>query len=122
MKMYGGMEVQLHAFLTLALNGGEWSASFTSHITTRERTLGTYWVGGWVDPRAGLDKVAKRKTPYPCQELKHGHPAHNLVTILTEICHVAVNLLNKCHGQLTRNSFPSWGMADNPSPYKSSTS
>jgi hypothetical protein len=26
-----------------------------------ERALGTYWIGGWVDPRAGLDDVQKRK-------------------------------------------------------------
>jgi len=26
MKMHCGVEVQLHTFLTLALNGGEWSA------------------------------------------------------------------------------------------------
>jgi hypothetical protein len=23
--------------------------------------IGTYWIGGWVDPRAGLDDVKKRK-------------------------------------------------------------
>jgi len=23
----------------------------------------TNWIGGWVDPRAGLDAVAKRKNP-----------------------------------------------------------
>jgi hypothetical protein len=27
----------------------------------RERASGTYWIGGWVDPRAGLDDVEKRK-------------------------------------------------------------
>jgi hypothetical protein len=27
----------------------------------RGKTLGTHWIGGWVDPRAGLDGVEKRK-------------------------------------------------------------
>jgi hypothetical protein len=26
-----------------------------------ERTLSIHWIGGWVDPRAGLDDVEKRK-------------------------------------------------------------
>jgi hypothetical protein len=26
-----------------------------------ERAPGTHWIGGWVDPRAGLDDVEKRK-------------------------------------------------------------
>jgi hypothetical protein len=34
MKSYGSMEVQLHAFLTLAQGGSEWSASHTDHFTT----------------------------------------------------------------------------------------
>jgi hypothetical protein len=30
MQLYGGMEVQLHEFLTLVLEGGEWLASRTT--------------------------------------------------------------------------------------------
>jgi hypothetical protein len=29
--------------------------------------FGTHWIEGWVDLRAGLDKVKKRN-PFPCQE------------------------------------------------------
>ena len=36
MKMYEGLKVLLHAFLTLALAGGEWSASCPGHFTPRE--------------------------------------------------------------------------------------
>jgi hypothetical protein len=61
MKAYWGVEVQLHAFLTLALNGGEWSASRPGRFTPRERAPGTHWIGGWVGPKAGLDAVLKRK-------------------------------------------------------------
>jgi hypothetical protein len=31
MKAYGGVDVQIHIFLTLALTGGEWSASHPEH-------------------------------------------------------------------------------------------
>jgi hypothetical protein len=48
-------------FLTLALDGGEQSASQPGHFTPRERMPGTNWIGGWVGPRAGLDAVHKRK-------------------------------------------------------------
>jgi len=40
-KTYGGMEVQLHAFLTSALDGGEWSASRAGYFTPMERVPGT---------------------------------------------------------------------------------
>jgi hypothetical protein len=43
MKTYWGMEVYLHAFLTSALDGGEWSASRPSRFTPRERAP---WIGG----------------------------------------------------------------------------
>jgi hypothetical protein len=41
--------------LTLALDGGEWSASCPSCFTPRERAPGTHWIGGQVGPRAVLD-------------------------------------------------------------------
>jgi len=43
--------------LTSALDGGEWSASRPGRFTPRERARGTYWIGGWVGPRAVLDAV-----------------------------------------------------------------
>jgi hypothetical protein len=52
-----------------------WVVSFTpGRFTSMQRAFGTHWVGDWVGARAGLDTVAKRKTPYPCQESNPGHP------------------------------------------------
>jgi hypothetical protein len=65
MKGYGRVNVQIHIFLTSALVGGEWSASRPGGFTHGERDRGTHWIGGWVDPRTGLDDVEKRKfLPY----------------------------------------------------------
>jgi hypothetical protein len=38
MKAYGGTDVQIHIFLTSALAGGEWSASYSGRFTPGERT------------------------------------------------------------------------------------
>jgi hypothetical protein len=59
MKAYGGVHVQIHIFLTLALAGGEWPASRPCRFTPGERAPGTHWIGGWVGPTAGLDDVEK---------------------------------------------------------------
>jgi hypothetical protein len=61
MKAYGGVDVQIHIFLTSALVRGEWSASRPGRFTPEERAPGTHWIGGWVNPRAGLDDVEKWK-------------------------------------------------------------
>jgi hypothetical protein len=53
MKTYWGVEVQLRAFLTSALDGDEWLASRLGRFNPRERAPGTRWMGGWVGPRAG---------------------------------------------------------------------
>jgi hypothetical protein len=61
MKVYGGVDVYIHVFLTLALVGGEWSHSRPPLINPQGTATGTHWVGGWVGPRTGLDDVEKRK-------------------------------------------------------------
>jgi hypothetical protein len=69
MKAYGGVDVQIHIFLTSALAGSEWSAS----------RPGTHWTVGWVGPRAGLDDVENRKfLTLPGLELRLlGRPARS---------------------------------------------
>jgi hypothetical protein len=57
MKAYGGVDVQIHIFLTSALAGGEWSASRPCRFTPGERAPSTHWE----DPRAGLDDMEKWK-------------------------------------------------------------
>jgi len=39
MNIHREVEVELHAFLTLALDAGKWSASCSAHFTPREETL-----------------------------------------------------------------------------------
>jgi hypothetical protein len=71
MKTYGGVDVQIHLFLTSALVGGNWSASLTSRFTLEERAPSTHWIGVWVFPRAGLYDVEKRKfLTLPGRELR----------------------------------------------------
>jgi hypothetical protein len=54
MMAYGGVDVE-------TLVEGEWSASRPCRFTPGERTPGTHVLRCWVDPRAGLDDVEKRK-------------------------------------------------------------
>jgi hypothetical protein len=49
-------------FLTSALDGGEWPASHPGSLIPGGRTSGTYWIGYWVGPRAGLGSVKKKKS------------------------------------------------------------
>jgi len=56
-KAYGGEELYLQAFLTLALDGTEWSKSLSGRCT--------YWVGDWVVPARCLEILEKRIICYP---------------------------------------------------------
>jgi hypothetical protein len=61
MKAYVRVDVLIHIFLTSALAGDEWSASRPGHFIPGEIAPGTQWIGGWVDPRASLADLEKRK-------------------------------------------------------------
>jgi hypothetical protein len=79
MKAYGGVDASIHIFLTSAIVGGYWSTSLPGRFTPGERAPGTYWIGGWVDLRAGVDDLEKRKFLTPpgleCRPL--GRPARS---------------------------------------------
>jgi hypothetical protein len=51
-----GVDVYIHIFLISALVGDEWSTSRPGRFTP-----GTHWIGCWVDLRAALDDLEKRK-------------------------------------------------------------
>jgi hypothetical protein len=53
------MELLIHAILTSALDGCEWSASRPGRFNSGERTFSKHWIGGWVGPKGGLDTVEK---------------------------------------------------------------
>jgi hypothetical protein len=103
MKMY--WEVEGTAPWILNLGTRRWASCFTSWpLYPWEGASTTHWIGGWMGPRAGLDAVAKRKNPYPCQESNPSCPAHNLVTIPTELLwlllmswHVSVSTAHDSH-------------------------
>jgi hypothetical protein len=54
MKVYGGVDVQIHIFLTSALAGGEWSSSRPGRFIPGERVSSTHWIGGWLDSKVSL--------------------------------------------------------------------
>jgi hypothetical protein len=70
MKAYRGVDVEIHMFLFSALAGGEWSASRLCRLTPEERAPDTHWIGGWVDPRAGLDDLETKFLSLPGLELR----------------------------------------------------
>jgi len=86
MKTYGGVDMYLHVFLTSVVDGGEWSASRSSHFTPGEEIPVIHWIGDWVDHRANVDVVVRRRKAFlcSCQEFKSCSPAQSLVTMLTE--------------------------------------
>jgi hypothetical protein len=76
MKTYGGVDVEIHIFLTSELVG-EWSGSRLGHFTPGERAPGTHWIGGWVDSRVGLDDAEKILDPTGTRPPTLGRPARS---------------------------------------------
>jgi hypothetical protein len=56
----GGEEVLFYSFMTSALDEGGWSTSRLGRLYPREKPV-TYRTGGWVGPRAGLDRCRKSR-------------------------------------------------------------
>jgi hypothetical protein len=61
MRVYRGVDVYIHTYMTSALVGGEWSASRPGHFIPGERAPGSHWIGGCVDPRVSMEDKEKRK-------------------------------------------------------------
>jgi hypothetical protein len=61
MKAYGGVDLLIHIFLTSVLVEGARLASCPCRFTPGEKTPVAHWIGGWVDPRGGLDDMEKLK-------------------------------------------------------------
>jgi hypothetical protein len=59
LKAYGGVNVWIHVFLNFVQVGGEWSGSLSGSLTPKEKAPGTHGIGGWEDPRTGLDDMKK---------------------------------------------------------------
>jgi hypothetical protein len=79
MKAYGGVDVYIDIFVTSALAGGEWLALRPGRFTPAAITPGTHCIRGWVNLRAGLDDVEKRKflTLLGLELRPLGRPAHS---------------------------------------------
>ena len=72
MKAYRGVEVQLHSFLTSALDEGKWSTSRPGCFTPKERTTVLMEQVGWVGPRTSLNVLEKNKISCSCRESNPG--------------------------------------------------
>jgi hypothetical protein len=48
------------SFLTSTLGAREWLPSRRGHFNFRDICPDIHWIGGWVDPRVGLNAVEKR--------------------------------------------------------------
>jgi len=85
MKTYWGVEIQLHAFLTSALDGVSCQLHAPAPLLTGKSPrcpLDRRLSGP--QSRSGQDCEDKKKTLHcPCWELISGRPARRLVTILT---------------------------------------
>jgi hypothetical protein len=71
MKAYGGVVVELHSFLTSALDEGDWLVSLTGRFNPGERAICTHCLRSWVGPSAGPDASEKIKNICHCWQSNH---------------------------------------------------
>jgi hypothetical protein len=83
-------------FLTLALDGGEWSVSRPDRFIPEEITPDTHWPGGWLGTRDGVDTVEYKKISCPCRILNLGRPAR-IPTEISRFNSLYCNLFNQTY-------------------------
>jgi hypothetical protein len=69
MKRFGEFRYT-YTILNIGTNGGEWSDSRAGRFTSGKIAPGSYCIGRWVGPRAGLDAINKRKSLSPAEKQK----------------------------------------------------
>jgi hypothetical protein len=92
MKAYGGMEVYFDAFLTSALDIGEWSVSPPAALPPKERPQypsGGILGGGGLQGQSGRSGEEK-ENPCLCHESNPGRAARTQVTALTELLRLLI--------------------------------
>jgi hypothetical protein len=62
MKICGGVDAEFHAFISLAIDGGELLASYPGCFTG-ESAPSTHSIGGWVGSRVSQDSGEKISAP-----------------------------------------------------------
>jgi len=94
-KECGGVKVQLHPFLTLSVDGGEWWGSHPGSFYTRESAPCTIWYeSGWLQSRSEL--FGEEVHPLPLSGIEPrflGRPSRSLRTVpkvVPQACSVAI--------------------------------
>jgi hypothetical protein len=90
-------------FFTSALDGSEWWASRPGRFTPGERAPNIHVIGGWVDPRAGLDAMEKRNLapagiPTPAVQPLAGRstdwPCRNELLYVRSVCYLFLSVID----------------------------
>jgi len=86
-KVYRGLKVQIHSFLSVALDGGAWLVSGPGCFTPGKGALRTHWIEDWEDHKMYW-MIWRRETFLLLPGTKPRYltyPAHSLVNIPTEL-------------------------------------
>jgi hypothetical protein len=87
-----GVGIQLHSFLTLVIDGHEWSASCSDHLTVRKRASGANRVGEMAGPRPRLNILGK--SLWPLSGIYPESAVQILVIALTMLSRLSVRITN----------------------------